>query len=194
MPAIYNSLVGDGLTPHTAWRVAFVVPGICITAVALALLLLCQDTPTGKWSDRMQAAENNLRQHHVHGTVVDVPGQVTEDGKRSGTSSPPSGLVDEEKKLDNTRGTFNDHEAQMGEQQMLDTAQGEVVQKPSFAEIAKVCLSPRLSSQALATSVPSVLSWPSTVFLEPTTASISKVMLPTLDFRLRLTGLRCSDL
>lgn len=143
MPAIYNSLIGDGLTPHTAWRVAFVVPGILITAVGLALLFLCQDTPTGKWADRMQQAENSLRQHQVHGTVVDVPGQVTEDGKRSGTSSPPSGLVDEEKKLDNTRGTFNDHEAQMGEQQMLDTAHGEVVQKPSFKEIAKVCISPQ---------------------------------------------------
>ena len=27
LPAVYKSLVKEGLTPHTAWRVAFVVPG-----------------------------------------------------------------------------------------------------------------------------------------------------------------------
>ncbi|KAI7164371.1 nitrite transporter [Hortaea werneckii] len=145
MPAIYNSLVSDGLKPHKAWRVAFVVPGVIIVFVAVFLVLLCPDTPTGKWADRAQAAENNLRQHEVAGEVVEVPGGVTEETKRStpGTETPPSGISDEEKKLDNTRGTFDNQEAQMGEQQMLDTTRGEVVQKPSAKEMAKVLMSPQ---------------------------------------------------
>lgn len=146
MPAVYKSLVSDGLPAHKAWRVSFIVPGILIVVVATALVLCCDDTPTGKWSDRMQAAENNLRQHGVDGAVVDVPGAVSEKPKesQSGSESPIAGTIsDEEKKLDETRGTFDDHEMQLGEQQMLDTARGEVVQKPSLKEIARVVFSPQ---------------------------------------------------
>lgn len=142
MPAVYNSLVNRGLLSSTAWRVSFVVPGILIVVVAIFLLILCPDTPTGKWSDRMQAAENNLRTHGVQGTIVDIPGQVTEKTSDAGSNSQPD-IVDEEKKLDTTRGTFGDHEVQMGEQQMVDTARGEVVQKPSFREVARVMFSPQ---------------------------------------------------
>lgn len=142
MPAIYDSLVGDGLTPHVAWRVAFVVPGICITAVALALLLLCEDTPTGEWSERFQAAENNMRRASVQGTVVDVPAGITGDSKRSGSSSPTNGDV-EEKKADPTGGASPDAEAQTGDQQIISSARGEVIQKPSLKEIAKLCASPQ---------------------------------------------------
>ncbi|OAA56276.1 nitrate transporter CrnA [Niveomyces insectorum RCEF 264] len=53
MPAVFNSLVrARGLSDHVAWRVAYIVPFILITAVAIAMLLLCDDTPTGKWSER----------------------------------------------------------------------------------------------------------------------------------------------
>ncbi|WPG97525.1 Hypothetical protein R9X50_00030200 [Acrodontium crateriforme] len=144
MPAVYKALVGDGLSSHVAWRVSFVVPGILIVVVAVALVLCCPDTPTGKWADRMQAAENNLRQHGVSEQIVDIPGVLHEGQPKSmnGTDSP-SALSEEEKKLDNTRGTFSDHEAQMGEQQMIDTARGEIVQKPSFKEFFSVILSPQ---------------------------------------------------
>ncbi|KAK5132968.1 hypothetical protein LTR08_008331 [Meristemomyces frigidus] len=141
MPAVYKSLVKEGLTPHTAWRVAFICPGILIVSVAIALVLLCPDTPTGKWADRMQAAENNLRQHETRGTVVDIPGSVTEKAA-AGTESP-SNISDEEKKLDSSRGIFGDHEAQMGEQQMLDTARGEIVQKPSVKDMLRIIISPQ---------------------------------------------------
>jgi len=73
---------------------------------------------------------------------VGVPGQITEEGKRSGESTP-QGTIQDEKKVDQVRGTFGDHEAQMGETQMLETARGEVIQKPSFGEILKVCTSPQ---------------------------------------------------
>jgi len=144
MPAIYNSLVkNQHMAKNTAWRVSFVVPGVVIVCTAIALLLCCQDTPTGKWADRHQAAENNLRQHGLEGAVVMVPGSLTSEpeDKKSGAESPHAGIVDEEKKLDNMRGTFGAHEAQLGEQQMLDTARGEVVQKPSFGEAMQVMLS-----------------------------------------------------
>jgi MFS transporter, NNP family, nitrate/nitrite transporter len=143
MPAVYRSLVKDGLSSHVAWRVSFIVPGILIVVTALALVFCCPDTPVGKWADRAQAAESNLRQHAVTaGPIVDVPGEISAEkkGSHAGTESP-SGVSDEEKKLDNTRGTFGDHEAQMGEQQMVDTAKGEVIQKPSFKEATKVILS-----------------------------------------------------
>jgi len=140
MPAIYNSLMNkQGLSSHVAWRVSFVVPGILILAIAAALVLCCPDTPTGKWSDRMQAAENNLRQHGIEGVVVDIP--ATE--KPAVSPSGSTDLTAEEKKLDDTRGIFADGEAQLGEQQMLDTARGEVVQKPSFSEMFRVIASPQ---------------------------------------------------
>ena len=146
MPSVYKSLVKDGLSKDKAWRVAFVVPGIVIVCVAAMLILLCPDTPTGKWSERVQAAENNLRQHNVQGTIVDVPGQVSAERKESpptsGTNTPPD-TVNDEKKLDETRGTFNDNEAQLGEQQMLDTARGEIIEKPSWKEMSKVMMSPQ---------------------------------------------------
>lgn len=62
MPAVFNSLVRyQHLTPHVAWRVAYVIPFIIITAVALIMLFTCPDTPRGKWSER----------HNWHKNVVD---------------------------------------------------------------------------------------------------------------------------
>ncbi|KAL2813709.1 major facilitator superfamily domain-containing protein [Aspergillus granulosus] len=53
MPAIFDSLVKEqGLAPHKAWRVAYVVPFILIVVAALGMLFTCEDTPTGKWSER----------------------------------------------------------------------------------------------------------------------------------------------
>ena len=53
MPAVFNSLVSEGLTPHKAWRVAYIVPFVIIVTVALGMLFTCEDTPVGKWSERM---------------------------------------------------------------------------------------------------------------------------------------------
>ncbi|KAK5107176.1 hypothetical protein LTR62_001670 [Meristemomyces frigidus] len=146
MPAVYKALVKDGLKSHVAWRVSFIVPGILITTVAIALVLCCPDTPTGRWADRTQAAENALRQHGVEGQIVDVPNSITEEPKRSDAGSTDSSeprIADEEKKLGETRGTFTDHEARLEPAQMLDTARGEVIQKPSLKEIARVIFSPQ---------------------------------------------------
>ena len=143
MPAIYDSLVAErGLTPHVAWRVSFIVPFIVITVTAITMLILCPDTPTGKWSERHLAVQQNLANHGISGAVIDVPAEFTDkQDHTSGTNSPGS----DDKKLgfvatDKRNGSV-DHEAQIGEQEMLDTARGEVVQKPSFKETLPVVFS-----------------------------------------------------
>ncbi|KAL8946664.1 MAG: hypothetical protein Q9222_006967 [Ikaeria aurantiellina] len=143
MPAIFDSLVRDhGLTAHVAWRVTFIVPFICITVTAIALLVLCPDTPTGKWSERHSAVQTNLATHGISGAVVDVPGELT-DKATTGTDSPSGS---DEKKLGfeaaepKQVGGFA-QEAQIGEQAMLDTARGEVVVKPTFREAMPVVFS-----------------------------------------------------
>ncbi|KAI4136333.1 MAG: hypothetical protein LQ341_005676 [Variospora aurantia] len=145
MPAIFDSLVeNQGLTPHVAWRVTFIVPFICITVTAIAMLVLCPDTPTGKWSERHLAVQQNLASHGISGAVVDVPGELT-DKATTGTDSPSDSS---ETKLGfeavepKQVGSFA-HEAQIGEQQMLDTARGEVVVKPTFREALPVIFSPQ---------------------------------------------------
>ncbi|KAL8660089.1 MAG: hypothetical protein Q9226_000081 [Calogaya cf. arnoldii] len=149
MPAIFDSLVADrGLTAHVAWRVTFIVPFICIVTTAVAMLIFCPDTPTGKWSDRHLAVQQNLASHGISGAVVDVPGELT-DKATTGTDSPSgSGSGSDDKKLGfeavepKQPGGFA-HEARIGEQQMLDTARGEVVVKPSFREALPVVFSPQ---------------------------------------------------
>lgn len=128
MPAVYDSLVGEGLTRHVAWRVAFIVPGILITSVALALLLLCEDSPTGKWSERPRGPEPHVGHNPTQdGKIVD---QVEADNqKTSGTSTP---------RLDS-----EDKEKQQDELDRVDTAQGEVIEKPTARGIAKICASPQ---------------------------------------------------
>ncbi|KAL9604614.1 MAG: hypothetical protein Q9219_000334 [cf. Caloplaca sp. 3 TL-2023] len=143
MPAIFDSLVADhGLSRHVAWRVTFIVPFICIVVTAVAMLILCPDTPTGKWSERHLAAQQNLASHGISGAVVDVPGGLT-DKPNTGTSSPSDST---EKKLGFEAAEPKQpegfaHEAQIGEQQMLDTARGEIVVKPSVREALPVVFS-----------------------------------------------------
>ncbi len=140
MPAVFDSLVQNrGLTPHVAWRVAFIVPFIAIVAVATGMIVLCPDTPTGKWADRHLATEQSLSDHLNIDPVVDVPGVISaKPGTGSGSESPSD--TDEKLRVDATIkvGAFGDHEAHLGEQEMLDTARGEIIAKPSFKEAAPV--------------------------------------------------------
>lgn len=158
MPAIYNSFVTQqGLTPHVAWRVSFVVPGILIVSVATLLILLCPDTPTGKWSERMQAASEKHAAVEST-TIVDIPGHVSEDSKpaalsSNGTYSPNTQTRSnstthfDEKKPDlasKPTPTSPDPEAQIGEQRDLSTSTGsETIQKPTLAQILAISLSPQ---------------------------------------------------
>lgn len=145
MPAIFDSLVmNQGLSAHVAWRVAFVVPFIIIVATTITFLLVCPDTPTGKWSERHLAAQQYLAGHGITGDVVEIPGEITEkktDSLESG-SPKPAPAADSKLVYDAKRtGSVDDGEAQIGEQQMLDTARGEIVRKPSFKEAMPVVFS-----------------------------------------------------
>lgn len=148
MPAIFDSLVSNQhLSAHVSWRVSFVVPFILITFTAICLFLLCQDTPTGKWSDRQMAVQQNLQAHGVtKGGLVNVPGGITDPAHKSlGTSTPTSDekRIDEETGIATAKHGAFDHEASMGEKEMLDTARGEVIVKPSFKEAMSVIFTPQ---------------------------------------------------
>jgi NNP family nitrate/nitrite transporter-like MFS transporter len=141
MPAIFDSLVArQHLTHHVAWRVAFVVPFILISATAIAMIITCPDTPTGKWADRHLHAQQSLEAHHVKdGIIVDVPGVIT--GEKSPEPSGTTSLQPLDDKLDKNLKMSYDHEAVMGEQEMLDVARGEVVVEPTINEAMKVTFS-----------------------------------------------------
>lgn len=145
MPAIFDSLVkNQHLKAHVAWRVAFIVPFIIITFTAIGMLICCPDTPTGKWSERHLAAQQNLQSHGITGDVVDIPGEFTDKKSHSpGSESPSHESIQGKMVFDasgKTAGNF-DHEAQIGEQAMLETARGEIVVKPSVKEALPVVLS-----------------------------------------------------
>ncbi|KAF7513164.1 hypothetical protein GJ744_010560 [Endocarpon pusillum] len=147
MPAIFDSLVTrQGLTPHVAWRVAFIVPFICIVVTAVGMLFLTPDTPTGKWSERHLAVQRNLANHGVTAVVVDAPGEIMDKKPSEDGSITPPSQEGEKMQFEATgeRKQSYDHEAQMGEQQMLDTARGEVVVKPTLREGLRVSLSPQV--------------------------------------------------
>ncbi|KAL2256077.1 hypothetical protein VTK26DRAFT_2231 [Humicola hyalothermophila] len=76
MPAVYDSLVHRwGHTPGEAWRITFVVPLVCLIACGAGLWLLCEDTPTGKWSERHNITTDLST--NADGVIVPVPGNIT---------------------------------------------------------------------------------------------------------------------
>ncbi|KAI9867401.1 MAG: hypothetical protein M1813_008959 [Trichoglossum hirsutum] len=138
MPAIFDSLVHrQHMTPHTAWRVAFIVPFILITSTAIALLLLCDDTPVGKWSERHLAVQQSLDVHH-DGVIVDIPSSIT-DKEALATETPSEG--DDKLKPDSKGQDGFDREVEIGECEVLDIARGEVIQTPTWEEALPVIFS-----------------------------------------------------
>lgn len=147
MPAIYDSLVTyQGLTSHKAWRVAYIVPFIIITAVALGMLFLCEDTPTGKWSERhLWAKETASPATLSNGNIVDI----NSGGASSGPSSPPSvydiTTIDVEKKGVRTPSVIDKDASTMGQ---IDVLKADAVIAPTRKEAMHVALS--LSTMAVA--------------------------------------------
>jgi NNP family nitrate/nitrite transporter-like MFS transporter len=135
MPAIYDSLVYDRhLTPHQAWRVAFIVPFILITATAIGMLAFCDDTPTGKWADRYVAVPGTSAT-----AIVDFPGSVTDKVVNVSES-----LEKSDEKLDRkTAAGDSDTEAEVEQVdgELLTIARGEIVLTPTFSEAIRVIFS-----------------------------------------------------
>ncbi|CAD0085251.1 unnamed protein product [Aureobasidium mustum] len=153
----FIGILGGSFVPCQVWTTGFYDKNIIGTANSLTAGLgnsgggityfVMPAIYNSLWSDRFQVAETNLRSHALEGAIVDVPGtgEITAEKARKESSRSPStsDVASEEKKLDEMRGTFADNEAQMGEEQMVDTVRGEVVQKPSFKDALPVVFSPQ---------------------------------------------------
>jgi MFS transporter, NNP family, nitrate/nitrite transporter len=138
MPAVFDSFVRRGYAPGPAWRLTFIVPLICLIICGISLLFFCPDTPMGRWEDRHLHVQENLQSHGVaSGAVVDVPGGIADK------SAPATAAGSDEEKVSNSDKnlpTF-DHEVAISKTEMLETAQGETVVKPTFKEAMAVVLS-----------------------------------------------------
>ena len=130
MPAVFDSLVrNSGLVPHKAWRVAYIVPVIIIIAVALAMLFLCQDTPTGKWSERsisgvQKRTGREIQPAETPNSISVLTEHIYIQGEKQGPLS-------------------SDVESQTGGQTYnLDLTQSEYIVAPTFKEILHIMSSP----------------------------------------------------
>lgn len=158
MPAVYDSFVRTGHTSAQSWRLTFIVPLIMVIVTAICMILFCPDTPMGKWSERHLHVQENLESHGVAaepgssggggcgGVVVDLPGAITDKGMPSEGRTSDS----EEKKQPRlpSPATY-DHEAALSKSEMLETAQGETIQKPSLREALPVIFSQQTAFHAV---------------------------------------------
>lgn len=132
MPAIFDSLVADRhLTPHVAWRVAFIVPFILIVFIAIGMLTLCDDCPTGKWSERDNALDHNL------GAAVGAPSDNNE--KTIGNQAIPA---EDAHAVQIRNETYHDN-PDMSDQEDLDAVKGEIVKEPTWQDTLTVFFSPQ---------------------------------------------------
>ncbi|KAI2618446.1 nitrate transporter [Hypoxylon sp. NC1633] len=144
MPAVFDSLVARGYTDGVAWRLAFIVPLVITVVTGASMLFLCPDTPTGKWSERHLHADQNLASHGgATSGVVDVPGRITDKASSEGGNSIHE-EEDESKAATPPQDHPNwDHEAAISKNEMVETAKGEVVQKPTWGTVLRVLASPQ---------------------------------------------------
>lgn len=150
MPAIVNSLVrSQNLSPHTAWRVAFIIPFILITVTALIMLLTCPDTPTGRWSSRKQDLQRTLdvrdtflsTLHATNGSA-----STTDHGGRPTSMNSSGCSANDTIKLNSTtvvRGCRQGDYAEMQthEDDILQAASWELVEKPTVSTTFKALAS-----------------------------------------------------
>lgn len=145
MPAIYDSLVrSQGLTPHKAWRVAYVIPFIIIVFLALCMLFTCEDTPTGKWSERhIWMKENN------EANIIDIT-SGNPSSRPSGAASVSQVVADVEKK-DLEAPVTTDHEAQMtaGQVGTVFKTDTPAPASPSFNDALRIIFSPSTMAVAI---------------------------------------------
>ncbi|KAI0483261.1 nitrate transporter [Xylariaceae sp. FL0804] len=162
MPAVFDSLVRAGHGDGAAWRLTFLVPLAFTLTTAIAMILLCPDTPTGRWSERLAHAEQNLMSHHgggdrraarTDGHVVDVPGSITDrtiSGEAGSSEAAKPDAEDEAKRSSHDddddqqqrAGAASwDHEAALGQTEMEAVAHGETVVKPTAREAVGVLAS-----------------------------------------------------
>lgn len=133
MPAIFDSLVHKGgLTPHKAWRVAFIVPFILIVVFALGMIFLCEDTPTGPWANRHNMIHQVSSSQTSDAKIVDVTGKFTDIPIEQRSISTSQNSLEE-----NTKGSeYNS----VGEDNEI-AAQNEIIREPTMGEAIRVIFS-----------------------------------------------------
>jgi MFS transporter, NNP family, nitrate/nitrite transporter len=144
MPAFYDLLVSKyHLSPHWAWRDAFFLPFGLITSWAILMLLLCPDTPTGKWSERRQAVTSALQSEHVAGHNIAHSGLGEAKHAHHHPHDEPARAVSDVEKAE--KGSQSDNaDVAHGEVVEVDEEYShEVVQAPTPKEIIKVATSPQ---------------------------------------------------
>lgn len=125
MPAIVNSLTSrQHLSASVAWRVAFVVPFILITATAVIMVLTCPDTPSGPWSSRARDVQRHL---DMRDTFFSAGG---DQDKSNALSIDSGGLSNDTVELNSRRNQGGCTEAQ-AEDDLLAAASWELVEKPT---------------------------------------------------------------
>lgn len=133
MPALFDSLVMQrGLTPHVAWRVSFIVPFILISSTALGMIFLCEDTPTGSWSERRVHAQQAAHQAVTEGKIVDATGHITD----LPVCNNSSGSLADDKVKD-----VEAHVPAVDAEKVERIAESEIVQAPTFKEAMDVIFS-----------------------------------------------------
>ncbi|KAF7367593.1 Nitrate/nitrite transporter [Mycena sanguinolenta] len=82
MVSTYSSLRSDGLSEHSAWRVAFAaVPVPILLSVAVLTLVLGQDHPAGAWSQRHNLPATAVALEHGHHVYIDANEQTPAEHK-----------------------------------------------------------------------------------------------------------------
>ena len=148
MPAIFDSLVQrQGLTPHTAWRVAFVVPFIMIAGTAVVIIIACPDAPTGKWSSRAYDMQRQNEHRDVYVNTFDDRSSTSGSRKQGGKgwkrgNSDQTVELDTTNGLDSTISQSRSRGAIFDEQDVLNAASWELVEKPTFHGYIGALVSP----------------------------------------------------
>ncbi|ROW11311.1 hypothetical protein VMCG_01569 [Cytospora schulzeri] len=151
MPAVYDSFIARGYSVDKSWRLTFIVPLIMLIFTGLALLLLCPDTPVGKWSDRKLHMQENLHSQSPKGIpVARGPGSIDKQPQSTTGTTFNEGDFKEKKHSNEaaleshgSQGQYTSDGARVSEDGVIQAAQSEVIVKPSFKEALKVGLSPQ---------------------------------------------------
>lgn len=135
MPAIFESLVRrQHLTEHVAWRVTFAVPFILLTVTAFVMLLTCPDTPTGKWSSRALDTKRRIEARDTYFSTL-------KDPKVNASHFESCTLSEDNIQLGTARSQRPGSGTSVHEQDMLDAASWELVEKPTYFGTANAVLS-----------------------------------------------------
>jgi NNP family nitrate/nitrite transporter-like MFS transporter len=138
MPAISDSLArNQHLTSHKAWRVAFVVPFALVSLTAVAMIIFCPDTPTGKWSERHLAVPNDLTTHPTF-ALGSVPNSVNDKVPQTTTLA---GEPKDTPNLSHKPHTTFDHAVLLIMEEELSIARSEIIREPTAREALLVVFS-----------------------------------------------------